>query len=328
MINQIETGYKPEFSLGAWYAAENANAARQANEEELLRQRLANQQSQVMNPLEAQLKQLSIAPAQYEEALSKARLTDPEYIRSMLNERKGQAALAEVTGRKAKALEPFATKAEQFKLENEAQQTDLLSRFSTIQDDLLAGGGTDPTTGQVVPYTPAQRQAAQNYSQGLLGILKNTPKFAQDKELKDDAQAARLAEIEARHAGDMERARIRAEADIAKAEAKGTKGPDSVEKAIVNEILTKYPPGPERDRQLALAAELIKKVDTSPKAGVIFDAEGKPSYGQKDREYWPGKPTATPITNFSKQDEQALAWANANPTDPRAIAIKKKLGVK
>lgn len=231
MINQIETGYKPEFSLGAWYAAENANAARQANEEELLKQRLANQQSQVMNPLEAQLKQLSVAPAQYEEALSKARLTDPEYIRSMLNERKGQAAVAAVTGRKAKALEPFAIKAEQGKLENEFEDTDLLRRFRTGQENSLAGGEFDPSTGQYVPYTPQQQQAVGQQNMGLLNILRNTPKFSQDKELKDDAQAARLAEIEARHAGDMERARLRAEADIAKAEAKGTKGPDSVEKA-------------------------------------------------------------------------------------------------
>ena len=225
MINQIETGYKPEFALGAWFAAENARNAQLANEEELLKQRLANQQSQVINPLEAQLKQLSVAPAKYEEALSKARLTDPEYIRSMLNERKGQAAVAEVTGRKAKALEPFATKAEQFKLENEAQQTDLLSRFSTIQDDLLAGGGTDPTTGQVVPYTPAQRQAAQNYSQGLLGILKNTPKFAQDKELKDDAQAARMTELETRLAAQHE-------ADLLRAQSK-----ESQKQMKYNEIL-------------------------------------------------------------------------------------------
>lgn len=225
MINQIETGYKPEFSLGAWYAAENANAARQANEEELLRQRLANQQSQVMNPLEAQLKQLSIAPAQYEEALSKARLTDPDYIRSMLNERKGQATLAEVTGRKAKALEPFAIKAEQSKLENEFEDTDLLRRFRTGQDDLLAGGGTDPTTGQVVPYTPAQRQAAQRYNQGLLGILKNTPKFAQDKELKDDAQAARMTELETRLAAQHE-------ADLLRAQSK-----ESQKQMKYNEIL-------------------------------------------------------------------------------------------
>jgi len=29
----------------------------------------------------------------------------------------------------------------------------------------------------------------------------------------------------------------------------------------------------------------------------------------------------------SPQDTQALAWANANPSDPRAVAIKKRLGV-
>ena len=173
-MNEIKTGYTPEFGLGAFFQGVNAANADAFNEEELLKQRLANQQSQVMNPLEAQLKQLSVAPAKYEEALSKARLTDPDYIRSMLNERKGQAALAEVTGRKAKALEPFAIKAEQGKLENEFEDTDLLRRFRTGQYDLLAGGGKDSTTGQVVPYTPAQRQAAQNYNQGLLGILKNT----------------------------------------------------------------------------------------------------------------------------------------------------------
>jgi hypothetical protein len=30
----------------------------------------------------------------------------------------------------------------------------------------------------------------------------------------------------------------------------------------------------------------------------------------------------------SGQDGEALAWANANPNDPRSAAIKAKLGVK
>jgi hypothetical protein len=29
----------------------------------------------------------------------------------------------------------------------------------------------------------------------------------------------------------------------------------------------------------------------------------------------------------TSQDQQALDWANSNPNDPRAVAIKKKLGV-
>jgi hypothetical protein len=38
-------------------------------------------------------------------------------------------------------------------------------------------------------------------------------------------------------------------------------------------------------------------------------------------------PTADTTSGRNPQDAAALAWANANPTDPRAIAIKKRLGV-
>jgi len=30
---------------------------------------------------------------------------------------------------------------------------------------------------------------------------------------------------------------------------------------------------------------------------------------------------------LSAQDKQALDWANSNPTDPRAVQIKQKLGL-
>ena len=35
--------------------------------------------------------------------------------------------------------------------------------------------------------------------------------------------------------------------------------------------------------------------------------------------------TATPM-QLTAEDQQALAWANANPTDPRAAQIKTRLG--
>lgn len=38
-------------------------------------------------------------------------------------------------------------------------------------------------------------------------------------------------------------------------------------------------------------------------------------------------PTSNTTSGRSPQDAQALTWANANPADPRAIAIKKRLGV-
>jgi hypothetical protein len=36
---------------------------------------------------------------------------------------------------------------------------------------------------------------------------------------------------------------------------------------------------------------------------------------------------APPAKTFSPQDQQAIDWATANPSDPRAAAIKKRLGV-
>ena len=49
-----------------------------------------------------------------------------------------------------------------------------------------------------------------------------------------------------------------------------------------------------------------------------------------------GRVKATPPPNIkppeksklSPVDQQALDWANANPTDPRAAKIKQKLGIK
>lgn len=57
-----------------------------------------------------------------------------------------------------------------------------------------------------------------------------------------------------------------------------------------------------------------------------------------NRGAWPGTtlpsssvpaPVApTPARQMSAQDQEALRWANANPNDPRATAIKNRLGVK
>ena len=224
-MQNIETGYKPEFGLGAWFAGQNAANTEAANEEELIKSFLANQRERQMQPIDVEKAQLGLDPARYESMLAQAKSRDPNYIPEQLRGQIGQMQTQAAAGEKAKTLLPFSIKAEQGKLENEFEDTDLLRRFRTGQDDLLAGGGTDPTTGQVVPYTPAQRQAAQNYNQGLLGILKNTPKFAQDKELKDDAQAARMTELETRLAAQHE-------ADLLRAQSK-----ESQKQMKYNEIL-------------------------------------------------------------------------------------------
>ena len=308
-MNEIKTGYTPEFGLGAFFQGVNAANADAFNEEELLKQRLANQQSQVMNPLEARLKELSIAPAEYQEKFAQAQVTDPNYIKSVLQGTKDTNAKIGFEMQKARDT-----------LTSDVGAINAKNRVAITNDNLFNS------------FREAQKSGDDVKAKSILNMLVQDPKFQQnlqEQAAKDAAAMSRQAAgDEAAMARLKEQERIRSAEEDRRLKEKLKAEPDSVEKAIVNEILTKYPPGEERNRQLALAAELIKKVDTSPKAGVIFDAEGKPSYGPKDREYWPGKPTATPITNFSKQDEQALAWANANPTDPRAIAIKKKLGAK
>ncbi len=40
------------------------------------------------------------------------------------------------------------------------------------------------------------------------------------------------------------------------------------------------------------------------------------------------KAGAKPNAGMSQQDAEALAWANANPSDPRAAKIRAKLGAK
>jgi len=71
--------------------------------------------------------------------------------------------------------------------------------------------------------------------------------------------------------------------------------------------------------------------------GVTFDSTGKPITPTVPVRASPATPgaappparpaaVAAPTTQLSTEDQQALAWANANPTDPRAAAIKKRLG--
>lgn len=56
-LPMIETGYKPEFALGALYQGINAANAEQSAQEEILKQYLANQREQRMMPLDIEAKQ-------------------------------------------------------------------------------------------------------------------------------------------------------------------------------------------------------------------------------------------------------------------------------
>ena len=254
-MNEIKTGYTPEFGLGAFFQGVNAANADAFNEEELLKQRLANQQSQVMNPLEVRLKKLSVAPAEYQEKFAQAQVTDPNYIKSVLQGTKDTNAKIGFEMQKARDT-----------LTSDVGAINAKNKLDTTNDNLFNS------------FREAQKSGDAVKAKSILGMLVQDPKFQQNLQEQAAKDAAAMSRQGAGDAAAMarlkEQERIRSAEEDRRLKEKLKAEPDSVEKAIVNEILTKYPPGPERDRQLALAAELIKKVDTSPNAGVIFDAEG------------------------------------------------------
>ena len=80
---QIETDYKPDFALGAYYQGINAANAKQLSEEEILKAFLNNQKEQNEQPLDLMIKQWQAAHAQDQ-------MGSPEYRKSMLDGYMGQ----------------------------------------------------------------------------------------------------------------------------------------------------------------------------------------------------------------------------------------------
>lgn len=78
---QIETGYKPEFGLGAVYQGFNAANADQMSQLEILKQFLANQRDQNEQPVDLAQKQQNLAAKAYQ--------TDRRYQEGMLNQAEG-----------------------------------------------------------------------------------------------------------------------------------------------------------------------------------------------------------------------------------------------
>jgi hypothetical protein len=91
---QIETGYKPEFGLGALYQGFNAANADQMSEQDILKVFLANQREQQQQPLDTLIKQWEAAHAQ-------DRLNSPEFRNSMLQGYKGLMNSQIAQGKKA-----------------------------------------------------------------------------------------------------------------------------------------------------------------------------------------------------------------------------------
>jgi len=91
---QIDTNYKPDFGLGAYYQGINAANAKQLSEEEILKAFLANQKEQNEQPLDLIIKNWQAQHAQDQ-------TNNPEYRKSMLEGYMGQMNSQIAAGRKA-----------------------------------------------------------------------------------------------------------------------------------------------------------------------------------------------------------------------------------
>lgn len=153
-ISTVETGYKPQFALGAAYAGENAAYQEAGNQLELIKQYLANQREQQTQPLDLQVKQMEAARAQ--QAMS------PEMLDAYSKGYIGQMQTQEAAGKTKMAGLPGAL--------DESAVTNLFSKFRKT--------ATDPTAN--IEDRKAALQGIQQTAQ-ILGI---TPEnlFALQKE--------------------------------------------------------------------------------------------------------------------------------------------------
>ena len=118
-IPMIETGYKPEYALGALYQGFNAGNADMAAREDILKQYLANAKTAQEMPLDLDILGLQAARAR--------RQTNPEDLDWFSRGYTGQMKSQDAAGNLAQVLLPFKQTADQRKLEEEAGQSGLMS---------------------------------------------------------------------------------------------------------------------------------------------------------------------------------------------------------
>ena len=186
-LPMIETGYKPEFGLGALYQGFNAANADQSAQEELLKQFLANQHAQVQNPLDEQTTAQNLLANHYK--------TNPEYQQGMTDMIEGQGYSNLAAGQTAQGLQQFKEKAEKRGLENDFRVADVQNDIYQLDDKI----GTE--------QNPLTRMAMIKKREHLLRNLKETPKFMGQRELGETRtdSAEYIAELRAQQAAELAR---------------------------------------------------------------------------------------------------------------------------
>lgn len=148
----IETDYKPDFALGAYYQGINAANAKQLSEEDILKAFLANQKEQNEQPLDLMVKQWEAARAQDQ-------MNDPDYRKSMLEGYKGQMNSQIAAGKKAMGTVDSEIPATNQENTNRLQIAKLLEQFRNNQ--LGQEQPQSPMGFDMQPATPLQGDNGQ-----------------------------------------------------------------------------------------------------------------------------------------------------------------------
>lgn len=186
----IDTGYKPEFGLGAVYQGFNAANAEQGAELELIKQFLANQREQSMQPMDVNIKQTESDYATMKRAADYMDAAKRGYI--------GQMNSQDAAGRKAMETAQGDIDLTNASNRNKLTTEQLLSRLNELKKTKIEGGGIgfqmqqpEQQTGtgfnwQVSPQEQQQRDL------GRIGILRqekqlypNDPNLAKELQLAE-----------------------------------------------------------------------------------------------------------------------------------------------
>ena len=167
----IETGYKPEFGLGAVYQGFNAANADMSAQEELIKQFLANQREQQMQPMDVNIKRTESDRATAGRS--------PEMLDAYQRGYIGQMNSQDASGRKAMETAQGEIDLANAANRNKLTTEQLLKRLNDLKQTRIEGGG-QIGFGMQQPEQPSQAgfnwkippEVQAQRDQGRIGILR------------------------------------------------------------------------------------------------------------------------------------------------------------
>ena len=133
-MQELGTGYKPQWGLGAVLAALNDTTKEQFNQEDLLKSILANQREQQSMPLDMDIK------AQ-EAQMARAKMADPDYAKWALQNMIGQGKIVGAQGDIAQATLPQTIQNKQQDLRTSGLMGNLNEALAKLKQNALQGQG-------------------------------------------------------------------------------------------------------------------------------------------------------------------------------------------